>query len=74
MEHTKTIETRNLCDSAKNGGCGSGTEYMEVTPWGDLYPCHQFVGDEKYLLGAAVLLRRMRRQRLPRRRLRHGRL
>ncbi len=32
-------------------GCGSGTEYMAVTPWGDLYPCHQFAGDEKYLLG-----------------------
>ena len=32
-------------------GCGSGTEYMAVTPWGDLYPCHQFVGDSSYLLG-----------------------
>lgn len=32
-------------------GCGSGTEYMAVTPWGDLYPCHQFVGDLKYKLG-----------------------
>ena len=32
-------------------GCGSGTEYMAVTPWGDLYPCHQFVGDEKFLMG-----------------------
>ncbi len=32
-------------------GCGSGTEYMAVTPWGELYPCHQFVGDEKYKLG-----------------------
>ena len=32
-------------------GCGSGTEYMSVTPWGELYPCHQFVGDEKYSLG-----------------------
>ena len=32
-------------------GCGSGTEYMAVTPWGDLYPCHQFVGDQKFLLG-----------------------
>lgn len=32
-------------------GCGSGTEYMAVTPHGDLYPCHQFVGDQKYLLG-----------------------
>ena len=32
-------------------GCGSGTEYLAVTPWGDLYPCHQFVGEEKFLLG-----------------------
>ncbi len=32
-------------------GCGSGTEYMAVTPWGELYPCHQFVGEEKYSLG-----------------------
>ena len=32
-------------------GCGSGTEYLAVTPWGDLYPCHQFVGDEDFLMG-----------------------
>lgn len=32
-------------------GCGSGTEYLAVTPWGDLYPCHQFVGNEKFYLG-----------------------
>ena len=32
-------------------GCGSGTEYMAVTPWGELFPCHQFVGDQKYSLG-----------------------
>ena len=32
-------------------GCGSGPEYMAVTPWGELFPCHQFVGDEKYSLG-----------------------
>ncbi len=32
-------------------GCGSGTEYMAVTPWGELYPCHQFVGDERFSLG-----------------------
>ena len=32
-------------------GCGSGTEYLAVTPWGDLYPCHQFVGDPKFLMG-----------------------
>ena len=32
-------------------GCGSGTEYMAVTPWGELFPCHQFVGDPRYSLG-----------------------
>ena len=32
-------------------GCGSGTEYLAVTPWGDLYPCHQFVGEKDYLIG-----------------------
>ena len=32
-------------------GCGSGTEYLAVTPWGDLYPCHQFVGQEEFLMG-----------------------
>ena len=32
-------------------GCGAGCEYMAVTPWGDLYPCHQFVGNEKFLMG-----------------------
>ena len=32
-------------------GCGSGPEYMAVTPWGELFPCHQFVGDPKYSLG-----------------------
>lgn len=39
------------CIYKRISGCGSGTEYMAVTPWGDLYPCHQFVGDEKYLIG-----------------------
>jgi len=39
------------CIYKRISGCGSGTEYMAVTPWGDLYPCHQFVGDEKYSLG-----------------------
>ena len=32
-------------------GCGSGTEYLAVTPWGDFYPCHQFVGNEEFLMG-----------------------
>lgn len=39
------------CIYKRISGCGSGTEYMAVTPWGDLYPCHQFVGDEKFCLG-----------------------
>lgn len=39
------------CIYKRISGCGSGTEYMAVTPWGDLYPCHQFVGDEKFHLG-----------------------
>ena len=34
------------CVAKRLSGCGSGTEYLAVTPWGDLYPCHQFVGDE----------------------------
>lgn len=43
--------TEGPCIYKRISGCGSGTEYMAVTPWGDLYPCHQFVGDEKYKLG-----------------------
>ena len=39
------------CVAKRLSGCGSGTEYLAVTPWGDFYPCHQFVGDEKFLLG-----------------------
>ena len=39
------------CVAKSLSGCGSGTEYLAVTPWGDFYPCHQFVGNEKFLLG-----------------------
>ena len=39
------------CIVKRISGCGVGTEYVAVTPSGDLYPCHQFVGDEKFLLG-----------------------
>lgn len=39
------------CIYKRLSGCGSGTEYLAVTPWGELYPCHQFVGDEKYSMG-----------------------
>jgi len=40
------------CIYKRISGCGSGTEYMAVTPWGDLYPCHQFVGEERFRLGS----------------------
>ena len=43
--------TGGPCIYKRISGCGSGTEYMAVTPWGELYPCHQFVGDEHYSLG-----------------------
>ena len=43
--------THGPCIYKRISGCGSGTEYMAVTPTGELYPCHQFVGDTKYLLG-----------------------
>ena len=39
------------CVAKRLSGCGSGTEYLAVTPWGDLYPCHQFVGQEEFLMG-----------------------
>lgn len=39
------------CVAKRLSGCGSGTEYLSVTPWGDLYPCHQFVGQEQFLMG-----------------------
>lgn len=39
------------CVYKRLSGCGSGTEYLAVTPWGDFYPCHQFVGMEEFLMG-----------------------
>ena len=43
--------TGGPCIYKRISGCGSGTEYLAVTPWGELYPCHQFVGDPKYSMG-----------------------
>ena len=43
--------TGGPCVYKRLSGCGSGTEYLAVTPWGDLYPCHQFVGEEKFIMG-----------------------
>lgn len=39
------------CIYKRLSGCGSGTEYLAVTPWGELFPCHQFVGDDMYSMG-----------------------
>ncbi len=39
------------CIYKRISGCGSGTEYFAVTPWGDLYPCHQFVGEDQFKMG-----------------------
>lgn len=44
LEHGPCVTKRLL-------GCGSGREYLAVTPWGDLYPCHQFVGDDRFRMG-----------------------
>ena len=43
--------TGGPCVYKRVSGCGSGTEYLAVTPWGDLYPCHQFVGEPRFRLG-----------------------
>ena len=42
------------CVAKRLSGCGSGTEYLAVTPWGDLYPCHQFVGNEDFKMGTVL--------------------
>lgn len=39
------------CALKRITGCGAGTQYLAVTPWGDLYPCHQFVGETSFLMG-----------------------
>jgi len=39
------------CVYKRLSGCGSGGEYLAVSPWGDLYPCHQFDGNTDFILG-----------------------
>ena len=39
------------CVAKRLSGCGSGCEYLAVTPWGDFYPCHQIVGNEEFIMG-----------------------
>jgi len=43
--------TGGPCVHKRIAGCGVGTGYMAVTPDGDLYPCHQFIGNPKFLMG-----------------------
>lgn len=43
------------CISKRLSGCGSGSEYLAVTPEGDLYPCHQFVGIPEFKMGDVFL-------------------
>lgn len=40
------------CLSKRVSACGAGNEYFSVTPNGDLYPCHQFAGDENFRMGS----------------------
>lgn len=42
---------RGPCLAKRSTGCGAGFEYLAITPEGEIYPCHQFVGDEKFLMG-----------------------
>ncbi len=49
--HFQIDLTGGPCVYKRLSGCGSGSEYLAVTPWGDLYPCHQFVGNEAFCMG-----------------------
>jgi len=42
------------CVAKRVKGCGAGVEYLAVTPEGDLYPCHQFVGRPEYRIGSVL--------------------
>lgn len=42
------------CVIKRLSGCGAGHEYIAVTPEGDIYPCHQFVGNEKFKMGSVL--------------------
>lgn len=42
---------RGPCIAKRLRGCGAGHEYMCVVPNGDIYPCHQFVGQDGYVIG-----------------------
>ena len=50
--HFNVDLSQGPCVIKRLRGCGAGCEYVAVTPEGDIYPCHQFVGNEKYKLGS----------------------
>lgn len=43
------------CAAKRMSGCGCGNEYITVTPQGDIYPCHQFVGKKEFAVMGSVL-------------------
>lgn len=49
--HFNVDLSQGPCVIKRLRGCGAGCEYVAVTPDGDVYPCHQFVGNEEYRLG-----------------------
>ncbi|EOD00666.1 thioether cross-link-forming SCIFF peptide maturase [Caldisalinibacter kiritimatiensis] len=49
--HFMTDLNQGPCIIKRVAGCGAGSEYVAVTPEGDLYPCHQFVGEEEFKMG-----------------------
>jgi uncharacterized protein len=49
--HFNVDLTQGPCVYKRTAGCGAGTEYVAVSPEGDIYPCHQFVGESEYRLG-----------------------
>lgn len=52
--HFNVDLSQGPCVIKRMRGCGAGCEYVAVTPDGDLYPCHQFVGKEEYRMGSVL--------------------